>query len=245
MGQVEALAGTVGTPSSTNEYVTNDDTATTGASVVIRSKANSKIDDSLVGATTAGDTVYSDGTDLQRLAIGSAGQQLVAGPLNAPLYRSSIINLNTTPVTLTNTTVETTLASATLPGNTLGTGGVLRYRLFISDFDDGANDLIFRVKIGATTLITATAGMSGTSDDRNGFIDIFIYANGSASSQYATFSLFASTSGGGTSDFFHLAAAGTATEDTTTNKLISVTGDYTGIGGTDSITISSSVLFYN
>lgn len=72
----DALAGTSGTPSAANKYVTDDDTATTGASVVVRSKANSKVDDSLVALTTEGDIVYSDGTDLQRLPIGTGTQVL-------------------------------------------------------------------------------------------------------------------------------------------------------------------------
>lgn len=72
----DALAGTSGSPSTANKYVTNDDTATTGASKVVRTKANSKLDDAVLALTTAGDTVYSDGTDLQRLGIGTAGQVL-------------------------------------------------------------------------------------------------------------------------------------------------------------------------
>lgn len=51
--------------------------AESGNSVVVKSKSDGSIDDSLLKLTTAGDTVYSDGTDLQRLAIGSYGQALI------------------------------------------------------------------------------------------------------------------------------------------------------------------------
>jgi len=71
-----ALAGTSGTPSTSNKFVTNDDTATTGASKVLRTKADSLLDDANLALTTAGDVVYSDGTDLIRLGIGTAGQVL-------------------------------------------------------------------------------------------------------------------------------------------------------------------------
>ena len=73
-----ALAGTSGTPSGTNKFVTNDDTATSGNSKVIRSDANGKISDSLLGLTTAGDITYSDGTELQRLSIGSINKVLIS-----------------------------------------------------------------------------------------------------------------------------------------------------------------------
>jgi len=65
--------------------VGTNDVATTGASKVIRSKANSLIDDSLLGLTTAGDIVYSDGTDLARLPKGTTGDFLTAGA-TAPQY---------------------------------------------------------------------------------------------------------------------------------------------------------------
>lgn len=74
--QKDALAGTDGTPSSSNKYVTGDDVATTGSGKVIRSKGDGILDDSLLALTTAGDIVYSDGTNLKKLAIGTAGQGL-------------------------------------------------------------------------------------------------------------------------------------------------------------------------
>ena len=50
--------------------------AETGASVVVKSKSDSLIDDSLLALTTAGDIIQSDGTDITRLAIGTASQVL-------------------------------------------------------------------------------------------------------------------------------------------------------------------------
>jgi len=75
--QRDALAGTSGTPSTSNKYVTDDDTAATpAASKIVRFKADSLLDDAGLALTTAGDIVYSDGTDLTRLGIGTAGQVL-------------------------------------------------------------------------------------------------------------------------------------------------------------------------
>lgn len=42
-GENDALVGTVGTPSSTNKFVTNDDTATTGANKVLRLNGSGKL----------------------------------------------------------------------------------------------------------------------------------------------------------------------------------------------------------
>lgn len=61
------------------------DVATSGASKVVRSKSDSKLDDSLLALTTAGDLPYSDGTDLQRLAKGAEGTYLRAGA-TAPVW---------------------------------------------------------------------------------------------------------------------------------------------------------------
>jgi len=44
----DAMAGTSGTPSSSNKFVTNDDTAETGNSVVVRTKSTGKLDESIL-----------------------------------------------------------------------------------------------------------------------------------------------------------------------------------------------------
>lgn len=54
-------------------------TQTAAATKVPVSKSNSKLDDGWIGLTTAGDTVYSDGTDLTRLALGALNTVLKAG----------------------------------------------------------------------------------------------------------------------------------------------------------------------
>jgi hypothetical protein len=61
------------------------DVATTGASKVLRLKSDGLIDDADLALTTAGDIVYSDGTDLKRLALGTSGYFLSAGA-SAPAW---------------------------------------------------------------------------------------------------------------------------------------------------------------
>lgn len=54
-------------------------TATPTASKIVIADSTSKINDGWVGLTTAGDIMYSDGTDLQRLAKGTSNQILKSG----------------------------------------------------------------------------------------------------------------------------------------------------------------------
>lgn len=107
------------------------DVATTGASKVIRSKSNSKLDDSLLGLTTAGDLPYSDGTDLQRLAVGSSGLvltstgtypawQAIPAQVLVPRYKFSTIFETAARFTSTLGTSGTAVYGAT--GLTLSTG---------------------------------------------------------------------------------------------------------------------------
>lgn len=58
--QQDALAGTSGTPSATNKYVTNDDTSGTGA--VLRASAVSSIYNSIFGDGNDGDVTIASGT---------------------------------------------------------------------------------------------------------------------------------------------------------------------------------------
>lgn len=64
-GQVEALAGTSGTPSSSNKYVTDADTTGTG-SVVRSSVLNSLLASTLFGDGSDGDVTISSNTSLSR-----------------------------------------------------------------------------------------------------------------------------------------------------------------------------------
>lgn len=72
----ELIAGTGAGATGARLFVNPTLYATSGVSKALLSKTDGKIDDSLIALTTAGDLPYSDGTDLQRLALGSAGKYL-------------------------------------------------------------------------------------------------------------------------------------------------------------------------
>jgi hypothetical protein len=98
--QQDALAGTSGTPSNSNKYVTNDDTsATAAASKVVRSGAGSKIAEGYLQMTDAQATDLIDGgstvlhyhpatvgTTTKNVADASATQAIAHGLGSAPKY---------------------------------------------------------------------------------------------------------------------------------------------------------------
>lgn len=223
-----ALVGTSGTPSTSNKYVTNDDTATTGASKVVRSKSDSKIDDSLVALTTAGDIVYSDGTDLQKLAIGTAGQVLkVNSGATAPTWSSATkIDVSTTDATIGASTTETTVYSATVPAGTLGTNNGVHLKMYVGTGGGGnANQfLIIRLKYGGSTVVTYTSGV-GTSIGINGYIDFLLLGAGTTSAQEGSLSTYASVASG-SGYFAKVNALGTSAVDSTSDQTLSVTAKW-------------------
>jgi hypothetical protein len=105
----DALVGTSGTPSSTNKYVTNDDTsATAAASKVVRAGAGGKIVEGYLQTTDANITDLTDGGDTTLhthtdLSSGQNGVNVTGGKkyLNFSPKFLTALNLNVSNVTAT------------------------------------------------------------------------------------------------------------------------------------------------
>lgn len=228
-----ALAGTSGTPSSSNKFVTNDDTtATATASKVVRYKSNTKIDDAAVALTTAGDLPYSDGTDIQRLAVGTAGQILkVNSGATAPSWVSQKQLLFTTPISIGASTSETNLLSGTINGNTLLTSGILKGYIIFNDVTviNGQN-VVFYLKYGATTVATLTlSNGSGATQSYSAKLDFILAASGATNTQKGAIHFEGATEqfAGSTASSTNIVqgngtAMGTAAEDSTANKTFTI-----------------------
>jgi hypothetical protein len=138
--QRDALAGTSGTPSSTNKFVTNDDTsATAAASKLVRSGAGSKIVEGYLQTTDANMTTLTDGSDADALHTHGTFE-LVDGPGDATTVKDywvfSIPWLISSDVPTTNfwtTTVSSVTgnpasmyygATGDTGNNILNTGGI-------------------------------------------------------------------------------------------------------------------------
>lgn len=223
-GEVLALAGTSGTPTTGNEYVTAQDVSNAGVS--------SKI-------VRMNGTTYPAGN--------GSGITNVAAATTAAATKFSFI---TTPVTVSSSTAETALITASLPGGTLSTANGIRIKGFLSAFrlENNTNTATFRFKYGSTTLSTIVITESGANSvDQSGHFDAMIYATGATGTQKGSFalSLFGlNTSnntlsgpigGGGTN-------TGTATEDSTGTLSLIVTVQFSNNGVNTKVTLDSAVL---
>jgi LysM repeat protein len=204
--QKDALAGTEGTPSASNEFVTDADTsATATASSVVRRDANG---DAIVPTTptasaAATSKTYVDTNNVKRLAT-----------------------INT--VTVAATTAETTVMTATVPGGVLGTNGVITGKLFVTNLDINVTQtLTVRLKYGSTTLVSQTVSTDGSNETGQiGTIEFSLVASGSTSAQRGLLHQRIGQPGSDISDLYDMSnrmTTGTATENSTGNLTFSIT----------------------
>lgn len=234
-GENDALQGTSGTPSNTNRYVTNDDTTSTPtADAVVRGESgNPNINGNWLGTTP------------------ELGAKLISlGNNTVSKYRPTVISVSTSAVTIGDTTTETTLATATLVGGTLGPNDGIEFRINISNYSNRYRNLTIRLKIGSTTIATNVLPADGSStlDADNGYILGIINSNSSTSAQVGTLvtNLY-NNFGSGASANMTVGASnmGTATEDTSSNKTISITAQWgAGSGSSQTISTNLAVLTY-
>lgn len=244
--QRDALVGSSGTPGSGNKYITENDVAASGASKVVRSEADSLINDSLLGLTTAGDVVYSDGTDLTRLAIGTAGQALkVNSGATAPEWAGvgNLVEADLSSVSVSNTTTETTLFSTSIPANTLSTGNMVKARVFFTGLKKAASGhMSLRVKYGSTTIVNGASIFDGVeiSGDRAGTAEITLVANGATNAQKGSLVMSGSTNASATANAFRYQATGSAAEDSTGALNLVFTIQFQNASINSTITVSES-----
>lgn len=247
--QRDALAGTSGTPGAANKYVTNDDTASApAASKVARFKANSKLDDAGLALTTAGDIVYSDGTDLQRLAIGSAGQVLKTNSgATAPEWGGFAVDVQTADVSVDNTAVETDIVSFTLPGGTLSTGNAVLVRAYVSSMNATTTTFAIKGYYGGSSVSSGNLGGSaigGGSDTAGGYIEFLLFATGATNTQEIF--LIVDLWDNNVSDWssarsqIRREATGTTAIDSTANQTMKLTFTWAGANAANRITIENA-----
>ncbi len=121
------------------------------------------------------------------------------------------------PATLTGTTVETTMATLTIPGGLLGKTGALRITAFV-DMNSNANAKTLRTKFNATTIRTESLA-----SQRTGCLMAIIRNRNSEAAQMAYNPANAGVAG------LSSATMGTAAVDTTQDVTLSITGQL-GVG---------------
>jgi len=161
-------------------------------------------------------------------------------------------------VTVTNTTTETTLLSLSVPANELGTENAVRGEIFITTSEGISNaDLTLRLKLGSTTIATINVLNFGSSTKHTGKIFFNILANAATNAQRGfmecSLSRHSVTSiiDDASLDQFDLSetngvsgavlASGTAAEDTTSAKTLSITAQWSAASASNSITVDHGV----
>lgn len=107
-----------------------------------------------------------------------------------------LVYLIVTGVSIVSSTAETTLFTTSIPGGTLSTGNALRFRMYFHTMElTDTKTATFRLKYGATTMVTFVLTYDGTAGQLivgNGILEGYIFANASASAQKAFLLLLAS-----------------------------------------------------
>lgn len=155
----DALAGTSGTPSNTNKFVTADDaSATAAASKIVRSGSDSFIASGFIGTS-------------KKIAISTTEVTFTNGDGGAGAGS------------------EQTLFSTTIPGGLLSTNNGVRFKIYLRDINmnDAAAAWTFKVKYGGATQLTL-ANLASANDlvGLSGFLEGYILADGSTSAQKMT-----------------------------------------------------------
>jgi len=128
---------------------------------------------------------------------------------------------STSQTSVTNTTTETTIYSYTVPGGTLGTSNMLRLTIWGQYLNNtgGARTLTIKVKYGATTVADETRATNADAANQDFKLEAFLMAAGATNSQKGGFVIH----GANVNQIFSNASYGTAAEDSTASKTLTVT----------------------
>lgn len=191
-------------------------------------------------AMFATNVVDTDGTlaanSDTRLASQKATKTYVDAKTGAPTFIDSF----TTPVN-GNHTSEQTVWSKSITANTFGTTNAISGKIYCSAFNAGATTTILTIKLkyGATTIATITTG-SLTTTAAFAVIEFSIIAAGATNSQKGWITALTNIE---LSNVSFYSASGTAAEDSTASKTMSVT--VTANNSNDSFTADMGTIFIN
>jgi hypothetical protein len=153
--------------------------------------------------------------------------------------------------TLSGSTTESVIFSVNVPSGALSTDNAIRFKVYIQDQDDtaGGQVLTYRFKYGSTTIATSSISGAGVTN-QNGVIEGYLYANNSVSSQFGLMKVFISENkttisdyGGDVSTVFAQELdTGSASENSATDKTLSLTVQQTSGANLATLTIAGYVI---
>ena len=162
----------------------------------------------------------------------------------------------TTDVAISSTTTETTLVSQSITGGTLSTSNGVRVKLYFSALNiTASNSCTIRFKYGATTMLSiipTTDATFGAATGYSGWAEFTLLASGATNSQNVAGAMSVGTSSfkigntGGTQAGFQsgntYSAQGTASEDSTANKTLAITAQFSNSGASDNLTMTLATI---
>jgi hypothetical protein len=208
-----ALAGKSGTAvSGSNKLIDDADTSTTSsASKVVRLDSAGKIDPAMI----------------------KTSKKLYASP---------------SEITLASSSTETTLFSTTIVGGTLGTSNAIKLEVFLSALGLANGGTVqFKLKYGATTIAdmesTVDGGSSGTLTLEKGLITGYLVADGATNAQKGALMSLAgdrtaedTASATTAGEKLISGAYGSATEDSTADKTLTLTAKFNASSADSNLT---------
>ena len=195
---------------------------------------------------SAGNLLFGQGASVDPASHALSGDATVTSGGVATVTKTNTVPLDgdlghlsgTVPVEVTNTVAETTIFSATLPGNFLGNYGCVRAEIFGDNLYNNANTdtLTFKLEKGAASVFATTGAqtLAATSASRDGIRAVLWFCNQGTSGASAT------QAGQGalswkTSQTF--GAIGTKSVDESANITLSVTATWGATSTNDDLKI--------
>lgn len=200
-------------------------------------------------AAATGSVPYFSGTGvMDNLAPGTSGKVLQTnGTGAAPSWELSPTGLISSVYTAYATpddTNENTIASATIPGGSLGTNKAVRVQAFIEFRAYGTETPTWRLKYGATTVATFNYANANNSTIEYGTLIATLQATGSTTSQVGTMFLDlgkARKPADTPADETRQYATGTATENSAADKTLSITVQKNATGNDAEVKMRSAI----
>lgn len=153
------------------------------------------------------------------------------------LSTSRLLAADHTDVTVVNSAVETTLATFTVPANAMGTKNALVVDLMGVYTQNVSIGGTFRMKYGATTVLSLAGQLGANSASQSGFrLTSRMLAANSTSSQDSMMELFVGPFNG----YNTFTAGGASSESSTSAKTFSLTWQWDSASGSASL---STVLY--
>jgi len=220
---------------STNDYTTTEKNKLSAieASADVTDNTNVNAAGATMDADTslAGNGYFLDEDDMTSDdATKVASQQSIKAHVAtevATVSASSLLDYDKAPTAISGTTSEITMWSKSIGAGVLGTGNIIKGRMYVPVLTGDTSDtLTLRLKYGSTTVVTYVSSTIPTTG-MVGYIDFFLAADASASAQ--TGRIFFNAQKTDAADIEIGTAAGTATEASAGALTMSLTGQWSGV----------------